>query len=486
MNPTPAPARRLGRLLGGGLATRIGLGSAVSVLIAASIILVLDFRDARTDLVAHLGDNLETTVRVGAGRLDPALHAAAAGSLDPGNPAFLQLRDTLRAVQAEARVPSPIYTLRRDGETTRFVVMTNETPFIGDPYELRPGVKRTFEGGGAGRAGPYTDDHGTWISAWSPVQGTDGTVIAVLQADYEITTLVHALRDRALRTVAFALVAVLAAFGAAALLARGIARPIAAIAVAARRIETGDFSVQVPESGADEMGELARAVNRMARGLAERERLRDMFGKYMATQVMDKLLDGGDVELAGEEREVTVLLSDIRGFAALTEQLGAAEVVTLLNEYFTLLVNVVMAEDGVVDKFMGDAMLCYYGAPVAQADHRERAVRTGIRILEALDRWNQGRISSGLAPISTGIGIASGRVVLGNIGSPQRLEYTAIGEAVNLASRLCSKAEAGQIVVMEDVRNAVVDPRFQPAERIAVKGFALPVSVNRLSLTPAA
>ena len=195
--------------------------------------------------------------------------------------------------------------------------------------------------------------------------------------------------------------------------------------------------------------------------------------------VNDQYPVDGDV---GEERDVTVLISDIRGFTPLTEQLGAADVVTLLNEYFTLLVDVVMAEDGVIDKFMGDAMLCYFGAPVAQADHRERAVRTGIRILEALARWNGERAARGLAPIATGIGIATGRVIVGNIGSSQRMEYTAIGDAVNLASRLCGKADPGQIVVTDLVREAVQDPRFSPGGSVPVKGFAQLVPIHRLSL----
>ncbi len=467
----------------GRLSIRIGAGSAVAVVVAAAIIVGFDFHDSKADLVRNMGDNLETAVRVGADRVDVEGHEIVAHTGDASTAEFERLRSTLRRIQIESRILSPMYTLRRDGDQTRFVVMTNEKPYVGDVYELRPGVKASFEEGIHGREGPYDDSHGTWISAWAPIQASDGTTVAVLQADYDISTLLAELRARALRTGLFALTGTLVAFGIAALTARSIAKPVQAIALAARKMEQGDFTVRVPEDREDEVGSLARAVNSMARGLAERERLRDMFGKYMASQVMDDLLAGHTLKLHGEEREVTVLISDIRGFTPLTEQLGASDVVSLLNEYFTLLVDVVMKEEGVIDKFMGDAMLCYFGAPVAQSDHRERAVRTGIAILEALSAWNSDRTARGEQPILTGIGIATGKVIVGNIGSPQRLEYTAIGDAVNLASRLCGKADAGQIVVSDQVYAAMAhDTRFTEGGSISVKGFAQPVPVHRLSL----
>jgi class 3 adenylate cyclase len=468
------------RLLGRRLATRIGLGGAASVVVAIAVLVALDLKAARHELIRRLGDNLETAVAVGAARIDPVLHAEVAATADPGSPAFLQLREELRAIQQAARLTSPVYTLRRDGEEARFVVMTNETAYIGDSYELRPGTRVSFETNVAGREGPYDDAHGTWISAWAPLLGPSGEVVAVLQADYEISTLLTELRTRELRTAGYAAAGIALAFLLAALVARGIARPIRAVVDAAHRIEGGRYDVEVPEDRLDEVGDLGRAINGMARGLAERERLRTMFGKYMASQVVQELLGRGEISLAGEEREVTVLISDIRGFTPLTEKLGAAEVVELLNEYFTLLVDVVMRHDGVIDKFMGDAILCYFGAPAPLPDHRSAAVRASIAMQEALTEWNVKRVLSGLPPISTGVGIASGRVVVGNIGSPQRLEYTVIGDAVNLASRMCGKAAAGEIVVTDEVRRSLQDARFVQGGEIEVKGFARPVAVWRL------
>ncbi len=471
----------LHRVFAGSLAMRIGLAGTASVVLAVGVVAVLDYREARRDLVTRLGQQLLTAVRVGAPRIDAAAHARVTASGDGQSADFIALRRVLREIKEAAGLTTPVYTFRRDGGVARFVVMTNETPFVGDTNELRPALKRTFETGVGGTEGPYSNATGTWISAFATIRTDAGAVAGVLQADYEIGTLLTALTNHALRTLLFALAGIGVAFLLAFWLARGIARPIRRVADAAARIGTGDFDVQVPEDRVDEVGELARAVNRMARGLHEREQLRTMFGRYMAGQVVSELLSSGEVTLQGELREVTVIISDIRGYTALTESLGAKDVVALLNEYFAILVDEVVKRDGVIDKFMGDAMLCWFGAPVPQPDHAQRAVEACVAIMERLQGWNDERAANGLGAVGTGIGVACGEVVVGNIGSSQRLEYTAIGEAVNLASRLCSHAESGEVVVTEALRVEASDFPYERIGPIQVKGVREPVLVHKLT-----
>jgi class 3 adenylate cyclase len=472
-----AVRRLMDRLTGGSLAVRIGLTAGVAVAIAVAVVAALDHRAARQELIHHHQERLRTAVRLGAHSIDVGLHQEVGRTGDAEAAAFLALREQLRTVQTDAGLSSPVYTLRRDGAGTRFVGMTNEVPFVGDPYELRPGVAATLDGAGVGGEGPYHDAHGTWISAWAPLLDEQGHIVGVLQADQDVAAAMMTLWNRTLLRLLFALVGALGAFGVAVVLARSIARPVRQVAVAARKVGAGEYDIAVPTHRRDEVGELARAVDQMARGLRERERLRDMFGKYMATQVVQDLLDQGEVSLAGELREVTVLISDIRGYTALTEQLGAAEVVALLNEYLAILVEVVIEQYGVIDKFMGDALLCWFGAPVPVDDHAERAVRAAEAMLERTARWNADRVAAGLPPVPTGIGIATGSVVVGNIGSPQRLEYTAIGDAVNLAARLCGKAGAGEILVTADTGRA--GDHYEALDPMPVKGIAEPVSVRR-------
>ncbi len=466
------------RVAFGSLATRIGLAGSVVVMLAVGIVAALDHRAAERELVEHSKHGLTAAVQLGAHLVDPALHVEVGRTGDAATPAFHALQGQLRRIQHAADLQSPVYTLRRDGELVRFVGMTNEQPFVGDPYELRPGVRATFEGAGLGTDGPYTDAHGTWISAWAPLLDDTGRVVGVLQADQDVGAAVAALWNRTLARAVFALVGVGVAFLVGALLARSIALPVRRVAAAARDVGAGRYDIDVPSDRTDEVGELARAVQQMASGLAEKERLRDMFGKYMATQVVQDLLDQGEVRLEGELREVTVLITDIRGYTALTEALGATEVVALLNEYFSILVEVVLAHDGVIDKFMGDALLCWFGAPVPQEDHASRAVAAARDMMERTGRWNTDRVARGLPPVATGIGIALGQVVVGNIGSPRRLEYTAIGDAVNLASRLCGQAEAGEVRVTEGVR-AATGEAFEVVGDVQVKGVSAPVPVLR-------
>jgi len=475
------PVRALRRLLVGRLSVRIGLASSVAVVVAALAIGVQDHRMMRDDLLEQVRGRLTTTAALGAMQIDVEAHEEVAASGAADTEAFERVRDQLRLIREGARLTSPIYTLRRDGDLTRFVVMSNEMPFVGDTNELRPEAAKVFATGTPGMEGPYSDAHGQWVSAWAPIVDADGEVVAVLQVDQDVQSIMATLKDHVLEAGLAGLMGVLLALGAAGWLANGVARPIQEVAEATLRIEEGDYTIRLPETREDEVGALARSINRMTRGLAEREQLRDMFGKYMAAQVVRQLLESGELSLEGELREVTVLLSDIRGYTALTEELGAQEVVALLNEYFAIVVDAAVQCEGVIDKFMGDAMLCWFGAPVPQADHREKALEAARAMMDRLGAWNAGRVARGLPAVATGIGLATGCVVVGNIGSPQRLEYTAIGDAVNLASRLCSKAGAGEILVTSTIRD-VASVVMEDLGALSVKGVKEPVVVHRLTV----
>ncbi len=474
------PMKTLQRLVQGSLTLRLGLAGAIPVLLAVGVVSGLQVRQAHRTTIESTRESLRSIVNLAAPRVDREAHADLVRSGRAESAAFALLQKELRSIQEQAGLTTDMYTLRRDGEQTRFVAMTNEVPYVGDPYELREGVRMTFEGGGGGVEGPYGDDHGMWISAWAPVYGLDGSVAAVLQADANVTAMMTSATNRGLRDAVFALLAMLVAFGVGAGISASLARPILRIAGATESIQGGNFDVDVPTDRMDEVGNLARSVKRMATSLQEKERLRDMFGKYMAREVVRDLLGRDELALDGELREVTVLITDIRGFTALTEELGATEVVALLNQYFGILVDVVLEEGGVIDKFMGDALLAWFGAPVPQADHRERAVRTAVKVMERCAVWNAEREAAGLQAVATGIGLAAGDVIVGNIGSEHRLEYTAIGDAVNLSSRLCGQAGPGEILATGDV--AASNARFVDGGTIEVKGVKHPVAVRRLVL----
>jgi adenylate cyclase len=218
-------------------------------------------------------------------------------------------------------------------------------------------------------------------------------------------------------------------------IAHSVTRPVSALAEGVRRIEQGEYGYLLALPHRDEMGRLAGAFNHMSQGLAERDRVRDLLGKVVSPAVAQELL-ARDIQLGGEEIEATVLFSDIRGFTTLSELVPPKALLDLLNIYLTEMSAIVEKHGGVVDKFIGDAVMALFGAPLPYSDHADRALRAALDMVAASERLNRDFQAQGLPPLKMGIGVNSGRMVAGNMGSHNRLNYTVVGDSVNLAARL--------------------------------------------------
>jgi adenylate cyclase len=229
-----------------------------------------------------------------------------------------------------------------------------------------------------------------------------------------------------------AVVATVTGFLATFLAARAIADPVSGVRDGLERIARGDLEVQMPVDDASEVGQLQAGFNRMAEGLRERQRIRDLFGRHVGETVARAALSEG-VRLGGEEREVAALFVDIVGSTSLALALPPTEVVRLLNRFFRVVVEVIESEGGLVNKFEGDAALCVFGAPVASPDPAGAALRAA-RSLAA-------RLARELPEVDFGIGTSAGVAVAGNVGAESRLEYTVIGDPVNEAARLAELAK---------------------------------------------
>jgi class 3 adenylate cyclase len=259
------------------------------------------------------------------------------------------------------------------------------------------------------------------------------------------------------------------------LLSDSISRPMSALRDGIRAIARGEYGVQIPVTTSDDLGELTDGFNRMASGLAERERLREAFGTYLDREVAEYILDEG-INPAGVEVDVSILFCDVRDFTAFASEAGSPEqLLAVLNRLFEAIVPIVARHGGHVDKFVGDGMLAGFGAPESHADHADRALAAGREIVEAVE-------SGAAGPLRVGVGINSGRVVAGSIGGGGRLNFSVIGDAVNVASRVekATRTTGDRLLITADTRDALTrsdDVTLVSRGRAVIRGKAEPIEL---------
>lgn len=295
---------------------------------------------------------------------------------------------------------------------------------------------------------------------------------------------IEGLIGREIRTIVLITLGMMA-FGLAIAVYLGIrfTRPIKDLVTATEAIGKGDYRYKVSLNQKDELGNLATAFNQMGEELFRHSLTQQSFGKYVGSEVLEMILaDPESMWLKGHKNDATILFADIRGFTAFAENREPEAVVDMLNTYFEIATTAILAYGGYVDKFIGDAVLGVFGVPVYRKDHVERAVRAAMDLMAQLHRPH---IHDNPLLSSVGIGIHTGPIVSGNIGSQAKMEYTVIGDTVNLASRLSSLAQGGEVLVTDPVCRAL-DAKIctEAAGRREIKGKAAPVETFRvLSIT---
>jgi len=328
--------------------------------------------------------------------------------------------------------------------------------------------------------------YGSWYSGYAPIRDQNGNYIATLIVEVNSQVMENELLQTLSYLVAAGMLAILIALIVAGILSHLVTRSLEVIEDGVKKIEKGDYSAQILLHTEDEFEHLGHSINHMVKGLTERDRLKLGFSRYVSEFVLNKVLSSEKHFLEGQRKKITVLFSDIRDFTKLAENLPAEQVVRFLNEYFNVMIDVIFKHRGTLDKFMGDGMMVMFGAPLDDANQEENAIRAAIDMQNALTEFNAKVKEHGDIQMDVGIGIHTGLAVVGNIGSEKRMEYTAIGDTVNIAARVeqLTKNYESKIIATEETVQSMKD-KFSITSfgQVQVKGKSQEISIYGIDPT---
>lgn len=259
--------------------------------------------------------------------------------------------------------------------------------------------------------------------------------------------------------------------------------PIKKLGASTRALGAGEFDYRVKIQRNDEFGDLAYAFNRMAEDLELNEKIKGSFGRYVTPEIAEMIVSNPENQwMKGARVEASVLFVDIRGFTSMAEEEAPERIVELLNEYFTRITEIVIKFGGHLNKFVGDEAMAVFGAPAPNPRHGEAAVRAALEVREAIERFNREECTSDLT-IQVGIGVNSGEMVAGNLGSEKRMEYTMVGDNVNVASRLTSLAKPGEILISRSTFDSIGSgqkPMIKTKGKVPIRGRRMEIEVFSL------
>lgn len=307
-----------------------------------------------------------------------------------------------------------------------------------------------------------SDPWGKWMVGYAPIYDKNGKYLATVGVNLYATRVIAKINQLLeYGIIAFIITLIIALIGGW-YLARRQTQSLQDLHQGVKEIGKGDLTKRIDILSNDEFGELAKDINTMATKLQERERLQLSFARYVSKHVMDSILvSDGQIKLTGERKKITVLFSDIRQFTHISERYKPEQIVKYLNEYFSVMVEIIFRNQGVLDKFIGDGMMVEFGVPLDDNLQELHAIQTAIEMRQGLKelcaKWK--REGRNIPEIDIGIGIHTGMAVIGNIGSEKRFEYTAIGDTVNIAARIeqLTKELKAPILISQSAVNAIKD-----------------------------
>lgn len=411
--------------------------------------LTVDYFETKRYLLKQLSSSILSVAATAATELEPedlkAIHHLADIRSEP----YLSTKKTLRKIrlanQRDDLFIRYLYVIRPSPSHPGFV----ET--IGDASEAPEAVSPVGELHSDKQMNhllehlykPYAPqkfmntEYGTSLSAFAPVYDAQHNYVATVGADAYATHVTYQLHRLLLYGAISFGVALLLALILATILSKVVTRSLNELCIGANEIGKGNFHYQFKMTTHDEFEKLSEAMNKMCLSLEEKERLKENFSRYVSAHVMEKILHANvPLKLEGEKRKITVLFSDIRNFTTLSEKLQPEVVVGVLNEYFSVMLDVIFKNGGTLDKFLGDGIMVEFGTPLDDRHQEKHAVTCALQMQEALHHLSLAWEKQKKPFFTMGIGIHSGEAVVGNIGTLKRMEYTAIGDTVNVASRI--------------------------------------------------
>jgi len=476
------------------------------VLLSTGVAITLSYVLSVDHLIDQFGRSLIAVANGPTLTIDPDAFKSLHSPEQMNSAAYIEIRDKLRlakkrAIEANIHLHY-LYTMTPTDKPDTWQFVVDEQPqklpngkdnpefsALGDPEKLKPDdvilkCYKTGEPAADKTLMPYPD-HPEWgelLSVAVPIRDRTGKkIIGIVGADARPNPLEHLQNQTKVTALLCLGISLVVVVIGSAIVAVQVTKPIGALVEGTQAVAKGDLNYEVHIKSLDEMGQLGEAFNEMVAGLRQRDLYKYQFGRYVSRQIADTILANPERDFwQGERKRATIFFSDIRGFTAMSEKLPPEEVVSRLNEYLSVMVDIVFKFDGTLDKFIGDSIMAVFGAPVSTGNEEERAVRAAIAMQEAARQLAEQWSRVGRTGFKIGIGINTGDVIVGNIGSEQRIEYAAIGDHVNLAARLegLNKEYGTSILITDETYRPVehlIEARW--VDKVAVRGREAAVDI---------
>lgn len=429
--------------------SKVILALLTLTLLSNGVLLWLSYQGASALLFQQIQSKVLSIAKTAALMVPAAEHEKLQQPADQQSADYTKLELTLRDVRNANRrddiFAKFVYTMRPDPARPGhwLYVVDAEEPgaeksALGDPVDYKSEDEGGFSllSARAETAFSY-DKFGVWLSANAPIVDAQGKGVAVLGVDLAADGVIEE-QSQLLHSGLLALsVSLVVALLCSLVLSRWVSAPLARLRGTVEQIAKGDLAARVPVTSRDEFGEVGVSINSMAVSLRERETLKGALARYVSHHVAETIVaDNRLPDLKGERRRITVLFCDIRNFTQFANGLPPEDVFAFLNEFFAEMIDVIFRHRGTLDKLLGDGLMALFGAPLDDPEHERNAVRAALEMQQRLTRLREEWRDESRAEIAIGIGLHSGEAVVGNVGSEKRMDYTAIGDTVNVASRL--------------------------------------------------